>query len=157
MLIFSLAVSISTAESGKNIGTLPGMAEKLALDGKKDAAYKNALHINEMVSHDGKATPLAKTDFYLLYDRDAIWVFCEVEDATLTTKAADPKQPNYKVDSIEIMLDMTNKAKISRIRLRCNAVLTIIIRSQGGWDRREHCSSCASLRAARSDSLTRPR
>lgn len=111
MLMFSLAASVSAAESGKNIGTLPGTAEKLALDGKKDAAYKNALHINEMVSHDGKATPLAKTDFYLLYDRDAIWVFCEVEDATLTTKAADPKQPNYKVDSIEIMLDMTNKGE----------------------------------------------
>lgn len=111
ILVLSLSVPVFAAESGKNIGTLPGTAEKLTLDGKKEAAYKNALHINEMVSHDGKAAPLAKTDFYLLYDKDAIWVFCEIEDSTLTTKADDPKQPSYKVDSIEIMLDMTNKGE----------------------------------------------
>lgn len=111
LVMFTMAVNVSATESGQNIGTLPGTSAKLTLDGKKEAAYKNALRINEMYSQDEKVATVAKTDFYLLYDKDAIWVFCEVEDSTLVTKAADPTQPSYKVDSIEIMLDLTNKGE----------------------------------------------
>jgi hypothetical protein len=106
-----LTVSSLAVSTGKNLGTVPGTSAAITLDGKKDAAYSSALKIPGSFAQDGKSTPAASADFYVLYTKDALWVYCEVVDSTLNTKAADPLKPDFKVDSIEIMIDPTNQGE----------------------------------------------
>lgn len=106
-----LTVSCFAVSTGKNLGTVSGTSAVLVLDGKKDAAYSSALKVPGSFAQDGKSTPAASADYYVLYTKDALWVYCEIVDSTLNTKAADPLKPDYKVDSVEIMIDPTNKGE----------------------------------------------
>lgn len=111
LCIGALTISVMAADSGNELGKVPGTTTEIILDGVKDEIYAKALYVNGSLSQNGKSEVTAKADYYLVYRPDALWIFCEIKDPTLLTQAADPKQPSFKVDSIEVMLDPTNEGQ----------------------------------------------
>ena len=110
VMVLSMAASVLAVDSAKNMGTVAGTSETMTLDAKKDAAYSKGLKLDGSTTADGKASA-AKLTYYVTYTKDALWVFVEVKDSTISVKPANTAKPDYKTDSIEIMIDPTNEGK----------------------------------------------
>lgn len=110
-LIVMLALPAFAAEAGKNAGTVAGTSAALTLDGKKDAAYDKGFKVDGSLTEKDGSAGAAKITYYVTYTKTDLWIFAEVKDATLSTKLEKESEPNYKMDSIEIMLDPTNKGE----------------------------------------------
>ncbi|HHX53613.1 MAG TPA: hypothetical protein GX704_01775 [Clostridiales bacterium] len=104
-------IPVFAVDTGNNLGTVSGTLEVPKLDGVKDDVYKNALVLDGGLLQDDNTEAQSDATYYFIYDAEALWVFCEITDPTLETAAEDPQQPNYKVDSIEVMIDFTNEGE----------------------------------------------
>ncbi|MDD4774636.1 MAG: sugar-binding protein, partial [Eubacteriales bacterium] len=100
----------SAIAGGEDYGSVPYTYNILALDAIKEDTYTHALHINGNLERDGGSIN-AGADYWLIYDDTYLWMFVEIKDSTLNTAADDELTSSYKVDSIEIMLDFTNKGE----------------------------------------------
>ena len=88
----------------------------IRLDAIKDSAYDEAeeIEINTVSANSSapaEGRTLADAVAYVVYDSEYIWVFVEVNDASLVTKAAGPLQSGYQQDSIELVFDFANKGE----------------------------------------------
>ena len=110
LLIAALAVSAAADESGENAGTVPGTTEELVLDGIMDDAYQNGLCLEGITLGEGEPgdTPIK---YYIVYTATDLWIFADVQDKTLKTELENELQPNYKMDSVEVMLDPENSGE----------------------------------------------
>lgn len=121
--MFALAASAKVGEDYKNYGEIATVEKKsIRLDAVKEEAYNKATPIKidyacakesgdgtyyNFYPRDNGETP-ATGVAYVVYDTQYIWVYVEVTDATLATKAADALQSKYTEDSVEIIVDWTN-------------------------------------------------
>ena len=87
--------------------------KSIRLDAVKDEAYDvaTAIPIATISATSGDKTSDATATAYVVYDSQYIWVFVEVDDATLATKAASALESSYKEDSIELVFDFANEGK----------------------------------------------
>lgn len=120
--MFALAASAMTGDGFHNYGEIANVERKsIRLDAVKEPAYDAATPIpikyqsfNEKgeglawYPRENGETP-AEGVAYVVYDTQYIWVYVEVTDATLNTKAADALQSKYTEDSVEILVDWTNE------------------------------------------------
>ena len=126
--VFTLAASAMVGEDYMDYGEIAVVERRsITLDAVKDDAYKKATPIqlkysgiqgianewqswNDYYLKDRVATdPIASGVAYVVYDTSYIWVFVEVTDSTLVTKAADALSSKYTEDSVEILVDWTNE------------------------------------------------
>ena len=113
MLAALLAVGVSAAEKNylayENYGEIAQVDKKsVRLDGDKDEAYDAATPISIATVRNGK-TSNATGVGYVVYDSQYIWIFVEVNDTTLKTKASDALSASYKEDSVELLVDWGNE------------------------------------------------
>ena len=123
---FALAASATVGSEYHNYGEITNVERKsIRLDAEKEAVYDKATPIPikyQSFDKDGKPqawyprengeTP-AEGTAYVVYDTQYIWIYVEVTDATLNTRAPDAVDPNfqdYTNDSVEILVDWTNEA-----------------------------------------------
>ena len=118
MLASLLAVGVSAVvrDDGLNhdYGNIEIVERKsIRLDAVKDEAYDvaTAIPIATISATSGDKTSDATATAYVVYDSQYIWVFVEVDDATLATKAASALESSYKEDSIELVFDFANEGK----------------------------------------------
>ncbi len=128
--VFALATSAKVGEEFMDYGEIAVVERRsVTLDAVKDDAYKSAKAIplkysgieglggewkewNEHYKDKRVATdPVAEGVAYVVYDTSYIWVFVEVTDSTLVTKAPDALSSKYTEDSVEILVDWTNEGK----------------------------------------------
>ena len=122
--MFAFATSAMVGEGYHNYGEIANVERKsIRLDAEKEAAYDAAtpIAINSPAIKNwetGETHPFyprengeapASGVAYIVYDTQYIWVYVEVTDATLNTKAADALQSKYTEDSVEILVDWTNE------------------------------------------------
>ena len=107
LLAASFTIAAAADETGENAGTVPGTSAALTLDGVMDEAYQSGLVLEGFKLSDGEPGDTA-VKYYLTYTADALWVFADVPDDTLETVLENEDQPNYKMDSVEVMLDPDN-------------------------------------------------
>lgn len=115
MLASMLAMGVSAAwdEAGTypDYGTIANVDRRsIRLDAKKDEAYAAATPLPINNRQEG-GDPQANAVAYMVYDSEYIWVYVEVNDATLDTKASSPLESKYTEDSIEVVIDFTNEGK----------------------------------------------
>ena len=117
--VLAVGASAMVRDDGLNhdYGTIANVERKsIRLDAIKDAAYDDAEEIvidtlsATSTLPEGR-TAIADAVAYVVYDSEYIWVFVEVNDTTLATKAAGPLQSSYKEDSIELVFDFANKGE----------------------------------------------
>lgn len=120
--VFALAASAMVGEGYHNYGEIANVERKsIRLDVIKESAYDAATPIpikyqtlktngkpNSWYPEDGSVAPVEGVA-YVVYDTEYIWVYAEITDATLNTKAADALSSSVKEDSLEIMIDWTNE------------------------------------------------
>ena len=118
---FALAASAMVGEGYHNYGEIANVERKsIRLDAVKESVYDAATPIpikyqsfnskgegEKWYPRENGETP-AEGVAYVVYDTQYIWVYVEVTDATLNTKAADALTSKYTEDSVEIMVDWTN-------------------------------------------------
>lgn len=118
MLAAMLAVGVSAAEKNylayENYGEIAQVERKsVRLDGEKDEAYDAATPISIATVYAATSNQTTTTDVngtgYVIYDSQYIWVFVEVNDSSLETKASDPLNASFREDSVEILVDWTNE------------------------------------------------
>jgi Ni/Co efflux regulator RcnB len=126
--MFALAASAMVGDGYHNYGEIANVERKsIRLDAVKEDVYDEAQPI--VINHpsiknwetgethpwyprENGETP-ASGVAYIVYDTQYIWVYVEVTDATLNTKAPDAVNPefqDYTNDSVEILVDWTNEA-----------------------------------------------
>ena len=113
MLAALLAIGVSAAEKNylayENYGEIAQVEKKsVRLDGAKDEAYDAATPIAIATHHAGAQSNVTGTS-YVVYDSQYIWIFVEVNDTTLKTKASDALSASYKEDSVELLVDWGNE------------------------------------------------
>ena len=113
MLAALLAVGVSAAEKNylayENYGEIAQVDKKaIRLDGVKDESYDAATPVAIATHHGGAASNATGTG-YVVYDSQYIWIFVEVNDTTLKTKASDALSASYKEDSVELLVDWGNE------------------------------------------------
>ena len=88
LLVSSLALTASAVDAGKNWGDVATTKDKIALDGKIDAAYtKSYYQTVDVIRETGKpATASAKV--YYLWDADYLYVAADVKDAEIITPSS---------------------------------------------------------------------
>ena len=122
--MFAFATSAMVGEGYHNYGEIANVERKsIRLDAVKEEAYDKATPIainspaiknwetgetHPFYPRENGETP-ASGVAYVVYDTQYIWVYVEVTDATLNTKAADALQSKYTEDSVEILVDWTNE------------------------------------------------
>ena len=117
MLAALLAVGVSAAEKNylacDNYGDVVQVEKKsVRLDGMKDDAYAaaNPIAIASVFTPSANTTTTNVTGTaYIVYDSQYIFVFVEVNDTSLKTKASDPLNASFREDSVEILVDWTNE------------------------------------------------
>ena len=124
--VFALSSSAIVGDGYHNYGEIANVERKsVRLDAVKEAAYDKATPIpikypegkdfntgeKKVISPRENGDPIAEGVAYMIYDTQYIWVFVEVADTTLNTKAADALTSTYKQDCIEILVDWTNKGE----------------------------------------------
>lgn len=126
--VFALATSAKVGEDFMDYGEIAVVERRsVTLDAVKDDAYKKATPIQlkysgiQGIQNEWKewneyykdqrnpADPVASGVAYVVYDSSYIWVFVEVTDSTLVTKAKDALSSKYTEDSVEILVDWTNE------------------------------------------------
>ncbi len=53
---------------------------------------------------------VARGTAWMMYDGEYLWLFVDIIDPHLNTRAPDPLSSSYKQDSVEFMMDWTNEA-----------------------------------------------
>ncbi len=119
---FALAASAMVGEGFHNYGEIANVERKsIRLDAAKEAAYDAATPIpikyqsfntagegQKWYPRDNGEVP-AEGVAYVVYDTQYIWVYVEVTDATLNTRAETALLSKYTEDSVEILVDWTNE------------------------------------------------
>ena len=106
ILASALCVGTSAAPNGKDLGSVAQVkAAAVKVDGKKDAAYDNALKLKS--EHNPDANVYA--DIWVLWQKGYITFYAEVTDNKLEDKgAATQSSSPWSNDSIEIFVDDNN-------------------------------------------------
>ena len=121
--LFAVTTSAVVGEGFMNYGDIAKADYgTLGLDGEKDEAYNSATPIainNQSFDKTGKGlawyprengeAPASGTA-YMVSDSEYLWIYVEVIDATLNTKAADAVSSKYTEDCVEVLIDWTNEA-----------------------------------------------
>ena len=117
---FALATSAMVGDEYQNYGEIANVERKsIRLDAVKEDVYDKATpiaidnvvpYVAANISSDPRENgeAIAKGTAYMVYDTEYIWVYVEVIDPTLATRAADPLSSKYSEDSIEIVVDWVN-------------------------------------------------
>lgn len=117
---FALATSAKVGDEYQNYGEIANVERKsIRLDAVKEDVYDKATpiaiktvvpYVEANISADPRENgePIAEGTAYMVYDTEYIWVYVEVIDPTLATRAADALSSKYSEDSIEIVIDWTN-------------------------------------------------
>lgn len=120
---FALAASAVVGEGYHNYGEIANIERNnIRLDAVKESVYDAATPIPikyQCKKADGVSTekwyPRANEEApaegvaYIVYDTQYIWIYVEVTDSTLITKAADALSSSYKEDCVEILVDWANE------------------------------------------------
>lgn len=108
----ALAANVSAAPGTKSWGDVPKTSDKLVLDGKPDAVYKEGLKVDiSTIREDGKKDTAKGTGYYL-WDGEYIWACVEVTDSELIKNDVTLQTGKYwNCDGIEIMYDFANDTK----------------------------------------------
>lgn len=106
ILASALCISTSAAPNGKDLGSVAQVkAAAVKVDGKKDAAYDNALKLK--TAHNPDAAVYA--DIWVLWQKGYITFYAEVTDPKLEDKGtAKQTSAPWENDSIEIFVDDNN-------------------------------------------------
>jgi len=121
---FALSASAMVGEGYHNYGEIANVERNnIRLDAVKESVYDSATPIpityqsknasgkeNKFYPRDNGEAP-AEAVAYIVYDTQYIWVYVEVTDATLNTKAENALLSSHKQDSIEILVDWTNEGQ----------------------------------------------
>ncbi len=116
MLLSVLALSVGAVWDGTDkyhdFGTIGTVERKtIRLDGEREVAYDTATPIIIATPSAADKVTLTNGVAYMVYDTQYIWVFVEVNDLTLNTKADGPLLSGYKQDSVEVVFDFDNSGK----------------------------------------------
>ncbi len=120
---FALATSAMVGDGYHNYGEIANVERKsIRLDANKETVYDAATPIpikyQSMDFNKGEprkfgprenGDPVAEGVAYVVYDTKYIWVYVEVTDSTLNTKAENQLLSKYSEDSVEILVDWTNE------------------------------------------------
>ena len=121
---FALATSAMVGDGYHNYGEIANVERKsIRLDANKETVYDAATPIpikysstknyetGELhpVGPRENGDPVAEATAYIVYDTKYIWVYVEVTDSTLNTKAENPLLSKFTEDSVEILVDWTNE------------------------------------------------
>lgn len=121
---FALATSAMVGDGYHNYGEIANVERKsIRLDAVKESVYDAATPIpikyastknyetGELHATAPRANgePVAEAVAYVVYDTQYIWVYVEVTDSTLNTKAENQLLSKYSEDSVEILVDWTNE------------------------------------------------
>ena len=124
LLVSSLALTASAVDAGKNWGDVATTKDKIALDGKIDAAYtKSYYQTVDVIRESGKpATASAKV--YYLWDADYLYVAADIKDAEIITPDPAKKDSAWTQDGIELCFDFANDGKtLSKWTTWCDGTL----------------------------------
>lgn len=120
---FALATSAMVGDGYHNYGEIANVERKsIRLDANKEAVYDAATPIpikyastknyetGELYTFGPRENgePVAEATAYFVYDTQYIWVYVEVTDSTLNTKAENQLLSKYTEDSVEIVVDWQN-------------------------------------------------
>ena len=109
MLIVSVGAKVGP--EFYDYGDIANVSRKaIRLDGEREDAYDAAEAIEiATIIDSSKSSPVTGTAWWV-YDSEYIWVFVDVNDSTLVTKAPNALESGYKQDSVEILIDWDNTA-----------------------------------------------
>ena len=121
---FALATSAMVGDGYHNYGEIANVERKsIRLDAVKESVYDAATPIpikyastknyetGELHAFGPRENgePVAEGTAYVVYDTQYIWVYVEVTDSTLNTKAENALLSKFTEDSVEILVDWTNE------------------------------------------------
>ena len=124
--MLALATSAMVGDDYHNYGEIANVERNsIRLDAVKENVYDKAtpIPINhpKMKNYDTRefdvitprenGDPIGSATAYIVYDTKYIWIYVEVTDATLNTKAENALLSGYKQDCVEIQVDWTNKGE----------------------------------------------
>lgn len=109
MLIVSVGAKVGPEYY--DYGDIANVSRKaIRLDGEREDAYDAAEAIEiATLQNPSKVSDVTGTAWWV-YDTEYIWVFVEVNDTTLVTKAPGPLESSFKEDSVEMIIDWDNSA-----------------------------------------------
>jgi len=114
LMVAAVLVASVSAKVGPEFydyGDIATVARKaIRLDGEREDVYDSAtpIEIATLATPSAsKTSPVTGTAWWV-YDSEFIWVFVEVKDTTLVTKAPDRLHSSFKEDSVEIVVDWAN-------------------------------------------------
>lgn len=123
--VFALSASAIVGDGYHNYGEIANVERRsIRLDAVKEPVYDAATPIPieyqstknyttgtkyDITRKNGES--VAKGVAYMVYDTQFLWIYVEITDDAINTKAADALSSSHKEDSIEILIDWTNEGK----------------------------------------------
>ncbi len=130
--LFAISAGAIVSDEHKNYGEVaivPGAS--MRVDAVKEDAYNQATPIEIKYVHANEANPktastnaryngamggdpvpegIATGTAYIVYNGDYLWIYVDVVDKSLVTKAPNALESSFRQDSVEFMMDWTNQA-----------------------------------------------
>ena len=117
LLTVSMAAVAGAMEGQTKLGTIPYVPVDVEVDAVKDAAYDTA-----MVTEVGKAfanSSDSTATVYAIHDGEYLYVYGEIRDADMVEpSAADQESQPWVCDSLEVMIDGSNKDTVDATQAR---------------------------------------
>ena len=124
LLVSSLALTASAVDAGKNWGDVATTKDKIALDGKIDAAYTKSYYQTVNVIRESGKPATASAKVYYLWDADYLYVAADVKDAEIIKPDPAKKDSAWTQDGIELCFDFANDGKtLSKWTTWCDGTL----------------------------------
>lgn len=122
LVLSALITGVSAHVDGGNLGDVPNTAEKITVDGKKDAIYDQALKV-KVDQANGSTSVNATGEAWLLYADGHLYVYAEVADKDLVDPDPDTQSSSpWMTDSFEVFVNEKNsdvEADIMQYRIDC--------------------------------------
>lgn len=123
LVLSALITGVSAHVDGGNLGDVPNSAEKITVDGKKDAIYDQALKV-KVDQANGSTSVNATGEAWLLYADGHLYVYAEVTDKDIVDPDPDTQSSSpWMTDSFEVFVNEKNSddaADIMQYRIDCS-------------------------------------
>lgn len=122
LVLSALITGVSAHVDGGNLGDVPNSAEKITVDGKKDAIYDQALKV-KVDQANGSTSVNATGEAWLLYADGHLYVYAEVADKDIVDPDPDTQSSSpWMTDSFEVFINEKNgddDAETMQYRIDC--------------------------------------
>ena len=122
LVLSALITGVSAHVDGGNLGDVPNTAEKITVDGKKDAIYGQGLKV-KIEQPTGTNEVKATADAWLLYSDGHLYIYAEVADKDIVDPTSDIQESSpWSTDSLEVFINEKNSDSdkdIMQYRIDC--------------------------------------